>query len=66
MKSKRCSICGKGIAHWNKSGLCSYHLQKDHMENNKEKMKEYQREYYFTHREEKIKYQKEYNERKKN
>jgi predicted nucleic acid-binding Zn ribbon protein len=65
-KSKRCSVCGKGIAHWNKSGLCSYHIQKEYAEKNRNNMKEYQKEYYLKNREKKLKYQKEYYENTKN
>ena len=39
--AKKCSECGKGIRHWNKSGLCSW----DYIKMNKEKLKEYQKKY---------------------
>jgi len=60
----KCSVCGKNISSWNKSGFCSHHYLKwygnspkgkakkrEWNKNNEEKMKKSKSEYYKTHKE---------------
>ncbi len=47
-QAKKCKECGKILGHWNKSGLCSYHLAEAHKNapETKLKKKAYNIEYY--------------------
>jgi len=53
IEAKKCSVCGKGLRHWNKSGLCSYHQAKEHQKEPEviEQTKEAQKRYYQKNRE---------------
>ena len=53
VEAKKCSICGKILRHWNKSGLCSYHCAEAHraIPEIKKKNKETQKRYYKKNKE---------------
>ena len=62
--AKKCIVCGKIIAHWNKSGYCSYHLKEEHLKKPEviKNLKETQKRYYQKHKERIKIYQKAYHD----
>ena len=72
-QQKKCRKCGKNLAFWNKSNLCSYHYLKEYrnsergkekrkkwFENNPEKKKIYNKSYYSRNKEKIKKQRREY------